>query len=177
MSTVPDTLLDVYGRAGVTGPMIRAAEAVFDAIDLARAGEPWNVDSERLPDAVRVGKLLIEVEPDDEGGFSLTSFSVDDGEPVTVRYTHTKRQATGRLIALIRREAGRQREVQQETPPWRWHRVKPGEYRCGGYVVGQLGTGEWFAEGPGVDRCFDHKHEAQAACAAAHTSTTPVIRR
>ena len=51
--------------------------------------------------------------------------------------------------------------------PMAWRRVEPGLYRCGGYVVGQLDTGEWFADGPVVDRCFDHKRDAQAACAAA----------
>lgn len=54
-----------------------------------------------------------------------------------------------------------------------WKRIKPGQYRFGAYLVGQLDTGEWFAEGPGVDRCFDHKSEAQAACAAARNHVAP----
>ncbi|HEX7321933.1 hypothetical protein [Mycolicibacter arupensis] len=36
------------------------------------------------------------------------------------------------------------------------NRVKPGPYRSNGYLGGQLDTSEWFAEVPGVDRCFDH---------------------
>ena len=55
-----------------------------------------------------------------------------------------------------------------------WKRVKPGLCRSGGYLVGQLDTGEWFAEGPGVDRCFDYKRDAQAACAAARSYTAPL---
>lgn len=54
-----------------------------------------------------------------------------------------------------------------------WKRVQPGLYRSGKYLVGHLQTGEWFAEGPGVDQVFDHKHAAQAACAAAAGRTQP----
>lgn len=45
-----------------------------------------------------------------------------------------------------------------------WTRVQPGLYRCGGYQVGRLDTGEWFAEGPGADEVLPTKREAQQLC-------------
>ena len=34
--------------------------------------------------------------------------------------------------------------------------------------VGRTDTGEWFAEGPGVDAVYDSKGDAQQACEFAH---------
>lgn len=48
-----------------------------------------------------------------------------------------------------------------------WHREGPGLYRSGPYRVGRLDTGEWFADGPGVDAVYDTKAQAQVACMVA----------
>ena len=133
----------------------RAAEIVRDAISASGGlGEPWSLDGDN---AVRVGNLLLEVDVDDLG-WMLTAYAIDGGEadPVAV-LTESDGNPVRALTAWLRNVAG----------PMSWRRVEPGQYRCGGYLVGLLDTGEWFAEGPRVDRCFDHKHDAQAACDSA----------
>lgn len=142
----------------------RAAEIVSDAISASGGlGEPWCLDG---VNAVRVGDLLFVIEVDDIG-WMLTAYLIDGGEadPVAVLAAESNRNPARALTGWLRNAAG----------PMAWNRIKPGLYRSGGYFVGQLDTGEWFAEGPGVDRCFDHKHDAQAACAAArrYPATTP----
>lgn len=151
MTTIPDTL---------------AAEVVQEAIVASGIGERWYISDDRLPDAVRVGNRLILVETDTDEcgqpaglGWLLTVLAVEGGNaaPVALHVEDTKNAARRRLMALIC-QTGR---------PLAWTRVTPGLYRAGQFLVGQLGTGEWFAEGPGVDQCFDHKAQAQAACDAA----------
>ena len=137
----------------------RSAEIVRDAISASGGlGEPWFVDD---VSAVRVGNVILVVEVDDLG-WVLTAFVIDGGEadPIAAQGAESGNPVLA-LTAWLRAAAG----------PMAWKRVKPGVYRSGGYLVGQLDTGEWFAEGPGVDRCFDHKNDAQAACAAARSST------
>lgn len=182
MTTAPDTLLDGIDRTRpLTGPMIRAAEVVQEAIEASGTGESWCVSDDRLPDAVRTGRLLVVVETDSDEcgraaglGWLLTVFTVDGDEaaPVAVHVADTRNAARQRLTALLR-------TARREERPMVWHRAKPGLYCSGEYLVGALDTGEWFAEGPGVDRCFDHKQEAQAACSAAstHTTAAPKVRQ
>jgi hypothetical protein len=123
-------------------------------------GEPWCLDD---VNAVRVGNLLLEVEADDLG-WMVTAYAVDGDEAAAVAVLADERGDPVRaLTGWLRNAAG----------PMAWKRVEQGLYRCGGYLVGHLETGEWFAEGPGVDQCFDHKHDAQAACAAARTFSLP----
>ncbi|MCH9735720.1 MAG: hypothetical protein K0U78_14410 [Actinomycetia bacterium] len=154
--------------------MIRAAEVVNEAIAVGGIGEQWFVFDDRLPDAVRGGNRLILVETDIDAcgrpaglGWLLTVFAVDgrDAVPVAVHVEDTKNAARRRLVALLRQpepSVHRRRVCQR---PMTWRRERPGLYRSGKYLVGQLGTGEWFAEGPGgVDQAFDHKADAQAAC-------------
>ncbi|MBU3751508.1 MAG: hypothetical protein FGM52_13880 [Mycobacterium sp.] len=94
----------------------------------------------------------------------VTAYAVASGEAGLVSVLADGGGNLVRALAdSLRRAAG----------PMAWRRLQQGLYRSGEYVVGQLDTGEWFAEGPGVDRCFDHKHGAQAACAAARSHTTP----
>ena len=141
---------------------LRSAEIVRDAINASGGlGEPWCLDS---VNAVRVGNLMLEIEVDDLG-WVVTAYLINAGEadPVSVLAAENGDPVRA-LTAWLRAAAG----------PMDWKRVKPGLYRSGGYLVGQLDTGEWFAEGPGVDRCFDHKHDAQAACAAARNYTAPL---
>lgn len=128
-------------------------------------GEPWFLDG---VNAVRVGDWLFEVEVDDLG-WMMTAYRVEDGQaaPVAVLAGEDDGDPVRALSGWLRNAAG----------PMAWKRVKPGLYRSGGYVVGCLDTGEWFAEGPGVDQCFDHKHDAQAACAAARCCTLDGARR
>lgn len=45
-----------------------------------------------------------------------------------------------------------------------WKRVQPGLYASGEYTVGQTSSGEWYAEGPGVDEVYRSKGDAQLAC-------------
>ena len=141
----------------------RAAEIVRDAIGAGDGiGEPWCLDG---LNAVRVGNLLLVIDVDDLG-WVVTAYVIDGGEADAVAVLAAENGDPVRaLTAWLRAAAG----------PMAWTRVKPGVYRSGGYLVGQLGTGEWYAEGPAVDRCFDHKHDAQAACAAArdHTAALP----
>lgn len=110
---------------------------------------------------MRVGNLFLEIESDDLG-WMVTSYVIDGGEAAPVAVLAGEGGDPVRAVAgLLRNAAG----------PMAWKRVAQGQYRSGDYLVGQLDTGEWFAEGPGVDRCFDHKHDAQAACAAARSHT------
>jgi len=167
VTTIPDSLLQDLDRSRpIHGPMIRAAEVVQEAIAASGIGERWYVFDDRLPDAVRVDNRLILVETDiDECGrpaglgWLITVFAVDgaDAALVAVHVEETKNAARRRLTALIR-QTGR---------PLTWVREKTGLYSAGQYLVGQLGTGEWFAEGPGVDQVYDHKAQAQAACNSA----------
>lgn len=139
----------------------RAADIVRGAISASGGlGEPWFLDGEN---AIRVGNLLIEIETDDLG-WLLTAYAVDGGEAAAVAVL------AGEIGSPVRALAGWLRST---AGPMAWKRIAQGLYRCGDYLVGQLDTGEWFAEGPGVDRCFDHKQDAQAACAAARTFSSP----
>jgi len=146
---------------------LRSAEIVRDAIKASGGlGEPWYLDG---VNAARVGNLLFVIDVDDLG-WVVTAYVIDGGEadPVAVLAAENGNPVRA-LTSWLRAAAG----------PMPWQRVKPGVYRSGAYLVGQLDTGEWFAEGPGVDRCFDHKHDAQAACAAArsYTATLPASAR
>jgi hypothetical protein len=148
------------GRGSAEG-IVRAAIAASGGI-----GEPWCLDG---ANAVRVGNLLLEIEVDDLG-WMLTAYVVDGDEAVLVSVLARENGTPVRALTDRLRDA---------AGPMAWKRAGPSQYRCGGYLVGQLDTGEWFAEGPGVDRCFDHKHEAQAACGAARSYLTvdPAVRR
>ncbi|ULN52877.1 hypothetical protein [Mycolicibacillus parakoreensis] len=133
---------------------------VRDAIKASGGvGEPWHVDG---ANAVRLGDLLLVIDADDLG-WMATVYVIDgdEADPVAVRASETANP--------VRELAG---WLQNAAGPMIWKRIKAGLYRSGEYLVGQLGTGEWFAEGPGVDRCFDHKNEAQTACATARLSPT-----
>jgi len=149
-------------RRSTTSVWPRSAEIVRDAISASGGlGEPWCLDD---VNAVRVGNLLLVIDVDDLG-WVMTAYVIDCGEATLVAVLAAENDNPVRaLTAWLRAAAG----------PMAWKRVKPGVYRSGGYLVGQLETGEWFAEGPGVDRCFDHKHDAQAACAAARSNTAPL---
>lgn len=64
----------------------------------------------------------------------------------------------------------------------KWHRVEPGTYTAGPYLVEATYTsGGWYASGPGVDSFWLHKNAAQLACGnaaaarAADPATKPVI--
>jgi hypothetical protein len=119
-------------------------------------GEPWCLDG---VNAVRVGNLLLEVDADDLG-WMVTGYAVEGAEAVPFSVLAREHGDPVRALAdWLRSAAG----------PMAWKRVTAGLYRSGEYLVGQLDTGEWFAEGPGVDRCFDHKHDAQAACGSARS--------
>lgn len=122
-------------------------------------GELWHVDG---ADAVRVGDLLFVVDAGGPGWLATVYvIDGDEADPVAVRASETANPVR-ELADWLRNAAG----------PMVWKRITPGLYRSGEYLVGQLGTGEWFAEGPGVDRCFDHKVDAQTACATARSSPT-----
>ena len=140
------------------GDMNQADGIVRDAIRASGGlGEPWSLDGEN---AVRVGDLLFVIEVDDLG-WMLTAYAIAGGEATAVSVLAEQNGNPVRALTdSLRSAAG----------PMAWTRVKPGLYRCGRYLVGQLDTGEWFADGPGVDRCFDHKHDAQAACGVARTA-------
>lgn len=151
MSTVAEDDLDAL-KVDST----RAALIVRSAVAASGLGEPWCVGpDDRSPDAVRVGNRLMVVEVDgDTHETLLTGYAIDDGAATPVEAVGTD-DGVRTLTAWIR-EVGR---------PTAWTRVQPGLYRSGKYLVGQLDTGEWFAEGPGgVDQVFDTKAQAQAAC-------------
>ncbi|TXH32970.1 MAG: hypothetical protein E6Q98_23425 [Rhodospirillaceae bacterium] len=143
-----------------------AAGIVRDALSASGdLGEPWCLDG---VNAVRAGDLLFVIEVDDLG-WMVTAYVIACGEAAPVAVLAEENGNPVRALTdWLRNAAGLMA----------WKRAKPGLYRAGGYLVGQLDTGGWFAEGPGVDRCFDHKHDAQAACAAARRYTTqPPARR
>lgn len=144
--------------------LTRAVDIVHEAINASGGiGEPWILDG---VNAVRVGNFLLAIDTDDLG-WMVTAYAIDGGDAAPIAVLAAEGgDPVGALTGWLRKAAG----------PMAWKRVKPGLYRCGGYRVGQLDTGEWFAEGPGVDRCFDHKHDAQAACAATRSYTTPAGR-
>lgn len=154
---------DGGGRpGGSSAPALSASAAhiVRDAIDASGGlGEPWHLDG---ANAVRLGDLLFTIDTDDLG-WMATVYVIDGdvADPVAVRASETANP--------VRELAG---WLQNTAGPMVWKRIEPGLYRSGEYLVGQLGTGEWFAEGPGVDRCFDHKTDAQTACATARISPT-----
>lgn len=133
----------------------RATDVVRQAISVSGGlGEPWRLDG---ADAVRVGNLLFVIEADDLG-WMITSYVIDGDDATPQAVLAAESGSPGRALAgWLRNAAG----------PMVWKRVRQGLYRSGRYLVGHLDTGEWFAEGPGVDRCFDHKQDAQDACAAA----------
>lgn len=139
-------------RRGVRPVPTDAPGIVREAIATAGVGEAWAVEG---INAARAGNRLFITEAD-ELGWTITAYRVEGAEATPI--TTISEGHPVRVLAGLLRDAVR---------PMIWHRVRPGEYRSGGYEVGLLPTGEWFAEGPGVDRCFDHKHEAQAACDAA----------
>ncbi|WP_099024539.1 hypothetical protein [Mycolicibacterium palauense] len=146
----------------------------MSAADIVRAavrtsgglGDAWCSGADvRQPDAVRVGSRLVVVETDgDNLGWLMTTYAVsDDGAeatPIAV-IAGENPGAVHTLTSWLRTTAG----------PMAWKRIRPGLYRSGAYFVGQLDTGEWFAEGPGVDQAFDDKAQAQRACDAARTGT------
>ncbi len=124
-------------------------------------GEPWWSDHEQaVADAVRVGNRLHVVETEGDLGWSITSYALpgDGGEaaPVAVVARDTDTEDAVRTLTKMIRQTGR---------PMVWRRVGPGLYRSGGFTVGYLdATGEWYAEGQGVDQVFDTKAAAQTAC-------------
>lgn len=71
------------------------------------------------------------------------------------------------LISSSGNHAERLAIVRAELRRRTWKRDGNGTYTSGAYRVGRTQTGEWWAEGPGVDRVFDTKAEAQAACCQA----------
>lgn len=124
-------------------------------------GETWCVDGD---DAIRVGNLMLVIEMDDLG-WIVTAYTIDGAEADLFAVVAAENGNPVRVVTdWLRAAAG----------TMSWKRVEPGVYSSGGYVVGRLDTGEWFAEGPGVDQCFDHKNDAQAACAAARSHGTPL---
>lgn len=147
----------------------RAAEIVDWAIGASGLGEPWCVGPAQRPDAVRVGNRLLVVETDDSLGWLITAYAVsDDGgdaAPIAV-LAEDGGDAVEMLASLIRKTG----------QPMTWKRERPGLYRSGEYRVGQLPTSEWYAEGPGVDQCFNHKAQAQAACDSARGAATRCCR-
>lgn len=143
-----------------------AAEIVSAAIRTSGGlGVAWCSGADvRQPDAVRVGNRIVVVETDgDDLGWLMTTYAVsDDGAEATpIAVVAGENGAVRTLTSWLRRTAG----------PMAWKRVRPGLYRSGAYFVGQLDTGEWFAEGPGVDQAFDDKARAQRACDAARART------
>ncbi|WP_374159715.1 hypothetical protein ACEWX3_13895 [Mycobacterium sp. G7A2] len=143
-----------------------AADIVRAAIRTSGGlGEPWCSGPDvRQPDAVRVGNRIVVVETDgDNLGWLMTTYAVpDDGDEATA-------------VAAIAGDSGAVRTLtswlRTTARPMAWKRVRTGLYASGAYVVGHLDTGEWFAEGPGVDQVFDDKAQAQRACNAARAGT------
>lgn len=154
--------------------MTRASEIVRHAVQRSGGfGEPWCCGFDRWPDAVRVGDWLFVVETDCDSfgtpaalGWLVMVYRVPDegGAAELVGVLAEDNDDAVRALTSLIHEAER---------PMTWIREKPGLYRSRDYLVGHLDTGEWFAEGPGVDRCFDHKAEAQAACDSARRTAWP----
>ena len=143
-----------------------AADIVRAAIRISGGlGDAWcsGVDV-RQPDAVRVGNRIVVVETDgDNLGWLMTTYAVSrDGDEATPIAVFAGEDGAVRTLTSWLRTTAR---------PMAWKRVRPGLYGSGAYVVGHLGTGEWFAEGPGVDQVFDDKAQAQRACDAARAGT------
>lgn len=145
-------------RAGIA----RSVDIVRDAVKASGGlGEPWSVDGDN---AIRVGNLMLVIEMDDLG-WIVMAYAIDGAEADFRAVVAAESGNPVRVVTdWLRAAAG----------TMSWKRVKPGVYSSGGYLVGRLDTGEWFAEGPGVDRCFDHKNDAQAACAAARVHSIPL---
>ena len=143
-----------------------AADIVRAAIRTSGGlGEPWCSGADvRQPDAVRVGNRIVVVETDgDDLGWLMTTYAVSGhGDEATA-------------VAVIAGESGAVRTLaswlRATARPMAWKRVRTGLYASGAYVVGHLDTGEWFAEGPGVDQAFDDKAQAQRACNTARAGT------
>ncbi|UZK92607.1 hypothetical protein OIO89_00440 (plasmid) [Mycobacterium ulcerans] len=129
--------------------MSTAAEIVHRAIRASGLGEPWCSGAQEEPDAVRVGNQLMLVETDCATGEAmLTKYVIAGGAATAVEViAHDYGNAVRRLTSWLR-EAGQ---------PMVWTRENPGLYRSGKYLVGQLDTGEWFAEGPGSIRSMTSK--------------------
>lgn len=137
-------------------------QGVRDAVNASGGlGEPWCVDGDH---AIRVGNLMLVIEMDDLG-WVVMAYTIDGTEADLFAVVAAENGNPARVVTDWLRAAG---------GAMSWKRVKPGVYSSGGYLVGRLDTGEWFAEGPGVDRCFDHKNDAQAACAAARSLIPPL---
>ena len=138
-----------------------AADIVRAAIRISGGlGDAWcsGVDV-RQPDAVRVGNRIVVVETDgDDLGWLMTIYAVSGDDEATPIAVIAGENGAVRTLASWLRTTAR---------PMAWKRVRPGLYGSGAYVVGHLDTGEWFAEGPGVDQAFDDKAQAQHACDAA----------
>jgi len=158
-ATVPGVRVDDVVALAGRGRTTRSADIVNQAIGASGGlGEPWWLEG---VNAVRVGNRLLEIDIGDLG-WMVTFYVIENGEATAVG---VRSDESGNPLQAITEW------LRTTAGPMHWRRIEPGLYRCGGYLVGQLGTGEWFAEGPGVDRCFDHKRHAQAACAAArHTA-------
>lgn len=135
----------------------RSVDIVRDAVKASGGlGEPWCVDGDG---AIRVGNLMLVIEMDDLG-WMMMAYAIDGAEADFRSVVAAESGNPVRVLTdWLRAAAG----------TMSWKRVESGVYSSGGYVVGRLDTGEWFAEGPGVDQCFDHKNDAQAACAAARS--------
>lgn len=143
-----------------------AADIVRAAIRTSGGlGDAWCSGADvRQPDAVRVGNRIVVVEADGvDLGWLMTTYAVsDDGAEATpIAVIAGEIGAVRTLTSWLRRTAG----------PMARKRVRPGLYSSGAYFVGQLDTGEWFAEGPGVDQAFDDKARAQRACDATRAGT------
>jgi hypothetical protein len=149
--------------------MTLAAQIVRSAVAASGGlGEPWCSDLDQLAtDAVRVSNRLMVVETDCDTygpsagrGWQITVYAVPDdgGDAAPIAMVAADNGDAVPTLTSVIQETGR---------PMTWRRIKPGMYRSGPYLVGRLDTREWFAEGPGVDRCFDHKAQAQAACDSA----------
>ena len=145
---------------------VTAADIVRAAIRTSGGlGDAWCSGADvRRPDAVRVGDRIVVVETDgDDLGWLMTTYAVsghgDEATPIAVIAGES--DAVRTLTSWLCTTAG----------PMVWKRVRPGLYGSGAYVVGHLDTGEWFAEGPGVDQAFDDKAQAQRACDAARAGT------
>ena len=142
-----------------------AADIVRAAIRTSGGlGDAWcsGVDV-RQPDAVRVGNRIVVVETDgDDLGWLMTIYAMSGDDEATPIAVIAGENGAVRTLASWLRTTAR---------PMAWKRVRPGLYGSGAYVVGHLDTGEWFAEGPGVDQAFDDKAQAQRACDAARAGT------
>ncbi|GFG82384.1 hypothetical protein MPRG_56600 [Mycobacterium paragordonae] len=147
-------------RDPLRAAILRSADIVRRAVKASGGlGEPWCVDGDG---AIRVGNLMLVIEMDDLG-WMVMAYTIDGAEADFCSVVAAESGSPVRvLIDWLRAAAG----------TMSWKRIEPGVYGSGLYVVGRLDTGEWFAEGPGVDQCFDNKNDAQAACAAARSHGT-----